>query len=249
VEKLRGVAARLTTSMFPIRDDAPRISTPYVTYFLLALNVAIFLFEILLPSDARTGMIYQFGMVPAYITGVVSGAYDGSLQGAFLPLLTSMFLHGSWLHLIANMWALYIFGDNIEDHIGHFGYLGFYLVTGVAASLLHFLFNPTSTVPSVGASGAIAGVMGAYFLLFPAARVLTIVPFFFFFFTWLPAWLVLGWWFVVQFLSGAATSIAPATEPGQGGVAFWAHVGGFVAGAALIKLFPARPPRYRYDRW
>ena len=121
-----------------------------------------------------------------------------------------MFLHGSWLHLIFNMWALWIFGDNVEDYLGHSLYLVLYFASGVAAALLHTLFNIGSTVPSVGASGAIAGVMGAYFLLYPRARVLTLVPFFFVFFMWLPAWIVLGYWFVAQFLSGAATSIRRA---------------------------------------
>lgn len=140
------------------------------------------------------------------------------------------------------MWVLWIFGDNIEDYLGHFGYIVFYLVSGLAASLLHIFLNADSTVPSVGASGAIAGVMGAYFLLFPSARVLTLVPLIIFFtFVWLPAWIVLGYWFVLQFLSGAATAIAYSSSTrGGGGIAFWAHVGGFVAGVVMIKLLPKR---------
>ncbi len=159
-----------------------------------------------------------------------------------------MFLHASWLHLIGNMWVLWIFGDNIEDYLGHFSYLIFYLVSGLAASLAHIALNPNSTIPSVGASGAIAGVMGAYFLLYPSARVLTLVPLIIFFtFIWLPAWIVLGYWFVLQFLSGAATSIAYANRTGGGGIAFWAHVGGFVAGIVMIKLMPQRVrPRSRF---
>jgi hypothetical protein len=156
-----------------------------------------------------------------------------------------MFLHGSWLHLIFNMWALWIFGDNVEDYLGHMRYLVLYLASGIAASLLHTLFNLGSTVPSVGASGAIAGVMGAYFVLYPRARVLTLVPFFFVFFMWLPAWIVLGYLFVAQFLSGAASSIA-SHGSNASGIAFWAHVGGFVAGVVLVKLFPARARRYHY---
>jgi membrane associated rhomboid family serine protease len=231
--------------MFPIRDDAPRVGTPVVTYFLLALNTLVFLFEVVLAPGTRNAFIYQFGLVPANITAVVHGEPVLAPTAAFLPVLTSMFLHGSWLHLIFNMWGLYIFGDNVEDHLGHFRYLAFYLVTGIAASGLHWAFNPASAVPSVGASGAIAGVMGGYFILFPSARVLTLLPLFFYFsFLWLPAWLVLGYWFVVQFLSGAATSIT--SQQTGGGVAFWAHVGGFVAGVALIKLFPSKPKRYQY---
>ncbi len=166
-------------------------------------------------------------------------------MAAFLPIFTSMFLHGSWLHLIFNMWALWIFGDNVEDRLGHGWYLVFYLICGLAAALFHTLLNASSTIPTVGASGAIAGVMGAYFLLYPRARVLTLVPLFFVFFLWLPAWVVLGYWFVAQFLSGAATSIATHSS-NSGGIAFWAHVGGFLAGMLLIKLFPTRARRYHY---
>jgi len=169
-----------------------------------------------------------------------------SLAGLFLPILTSMFLHPSWLHIIGDMWVLWIFGDNIEDYLGHFPYLLFYLVSGFAAALAHILLNAGSNVPSVGASGAIAGVMGAYFVLYPRARVLIWFPPIFFFH--LPAWLVLGYWFFVQFLSGAATSIAETSQT-SGGIAFWAHVGGFVAGIVLIKVLPERPGRYRYAAW
>jgi membrane associated rhomboid family serine protease len=157
-----------------------------------------------------------------------------------------MFLHASWLHIIGNMWVLWIFGDNIEDYLGHFTYLLFYLVSGFAAAVAHILLNAGSNVPSVGASGAIAGVMGAYFVLYPRARVLIWFPPIFFFH--LPAWLVLGYWFFVQFLSGAATSIVETSRT-SGGIAFWAHVGGFVAGIVLIKVLPERPQRYRYAAW
>ena len=230
--------------MIPLRDDTPRFTTPFVTYFLLALNIAVFFFELVLDEPSRSAFINQFGIVPAHVTGALTA---GALGPAFLPLLTSMFLHGGWLHLIANMWVLWIFGDNIEDYFGHFRYLLFYLFSGLMAALVHILFNYGSTVPTVGASGAIAGIMGAYFLLYPNARVLTLVPFFFVFFTWLPAWLILGYWFIVQFLSGTAGSLA-TTNRASGGVAFWAHVGGFAAGAALVKLFPAQRPRFRYGR-
>ena len=233
--------------MIPIRDDTPRYSTPFVNYFLIGLNVLVFFYEVfVLNARARDAFFYEFGVVPGWITGAVP--YYLHPQGfSFLPIVTSMFLHASWLHLIVNMWVLWIFGDNIEDHLGHFLYLVFYLLSGVAASLLHIFFNAGSTVPSVGASGAIAGVMGAYFMLFPSARVLTLVPIIFFFsFIWLPAWIVLGYWFVVQFLSGAATSIAYSHQTG-GGIAFWAHVGGFVAGIVMIKILPQRIRRARYQ--
>lgn len=234
--------------MFPIRDDAPKSVTPWITYFLILLNVAVFFFEITLGRLDQRAFVFQFGLVPAQVTNALAGAGAAPLESALLPFLTSMFLHGGWLHLIANMWALFIFGDNIEDHVGHFPYLLLYLVSGVAASALHVAFNQDSNIPSVGASGAIGGVMGAYFLLFPSARVLTVVPIIFYLsFVWLPAWLVLGFWFVAQFLSGAATSLATQTAQGGGGIAFWAHVGGFLAGVALIKLFPSRPRPYKYD--
>ena len=163
----------------------------------------------------------------------------------FAAIVYFAFLHGSWLHLIFNMWALWIFGDNVEDYLGHMLYLVFYLASGVAAAVLHTLFNIGSTVPSVGASGAIAGVMGAYFVLYPRARVLTLVPFFFVFFMWLPAWIVLGYWFALQFLNGTATLLSFQSQ-NMGGVAFWAHVGGFVSGVLLVGLFGERRMRYPY---
>lgn len=226
--------------MFPLYDDAPRYTTPYINYFLLASNILIFLFVWL---SGGQQIVDIFGLKPIYVTGFLHGVSKISFVAAFLPFLTSMFLHAGWAHLIFNMWALYIFGDNIEDYLGHFRYLMFYLTVGIAGSLLHVFMNPNAIIPSVGASGAIAGVMGAYFVLYPTARVLTWV--FFIFFVWLPAWLVLGLWFVGEFLSGAATSITMSTA-NKGGIAFWAHVGGFVSGIALIKLFPTRPRRYRY---
>jgi membrane associated rhomboid family serine protease len=232
--------------MLPIRDDVPSTSTPWVNYFLITLNVLVFLVEVSTPSYAQQRMVFQFGMVPARVTEWLAGGHAVPAEAALIPILTSMFLHGGWLHLLGNMWFLWIFGDNIEDHLGHTLYLLFYLVSGIAAALLHTLLNPASAVPSVGASGAIAGVMGAYFVLFPSARVLTLVPFFFIYFVWLPAWVMLGYWFVVQFLSGAASSMVPA-QRNVGGVAFWAHVGGFVAGVLMIKILPSRPRRYRYN--
>jgi membrane associated rhomboid family serine protease len=233
--------------MLPLRDDAPHATTPFVTYLLVGLNVVVFLFEVLLDTGARQSFIYQFGFLPVNFGHFLAGSGRVDASAALLPVFTSMFLHASWLHLIANMWALSIFGDNVEDHMGHFKFLVLYLAAGVAASLLHAAFNLDSRIPSVGASGAIAGVMGAYFLLFPSARVLTLLPWFFL--VWLPAWIVLGYWFIVQFLSGAATEIATTEQTSGGGVAFWAHVGGFIAGLALIKLLPSRTRRYRFTEY
>ena len=233
--------------MIPLRDDTPRFSTPFVTYFLIALNTVVFFYEALLQAQSHRALqllIYEFGVVPKADVAVFTGATELSPLAGLLPLFTSMFLHGSLGHVAGNMLFLWIFGDNIEDYLGHFKYLLFYLVAGVSAGLLHILFNMNSTVPSVGASGAIAGVMGAYLVLYPHGRVLVWFPLVFLFY--LPAWLMLGYWFLVQFLSGTATAIA-TTSPTSGGIAFWAHVGGFAAGILLIKLMPPRPHRYSYS--
>ncbi|HWX53713.1 MAG TPA: rhomboid family intramembrane serine protease [Verrucomicrobiae bacterium] len=225
--------------MIPIRDDAPRSTTPFVNYFLIALNVLVFLFQLSLTGRALASFDVTFGLVPARVDAWLSGA---PAAPALVPFFSSMFLHADVWHLIFNMWWLAIFGDNVEDHLGHFRYLLFYLATGLVANLTHFIFNLHSPVPAVGASGAIAGVAGAYFLLFPSARVLTWFVFFVF---WLPAWLVLGYWFVLQFLSGAAGLLSAV--PQSGGIAVWAHVGGFICGLALIKLLPARRQYYSYE--
>jgi membrane associated rhomboid family serine protease len=227
--------------MFPLYDDAPRYSTPYINYFLLALNTLVFLFETTLSPRGLDQFAAVFGTVPSHVTALLHGSRDPI--SALVPLFTSMFIHANWEHLIFNMWFLYLFGDNVEDYLGHFRYLIFYLIAGIAGSLLHIALNPFQNVPDIGASGAIAGVLGGYFILFPSARVLTWL--FFIVFVWLPAWVFLIVWFVGQFLSGAASSIVSKGQ-NTGGIAFWAHVGGFVAGLALIKLFPTRPRRYRY---
>jgi hypothetical protein len=232
--------------MIPIRDDTPRFSTPFVTYFIIALNTLAFLFELSVGDRALNSLMFQFGVRPILFERALTTGSTTSLAGLSLTILTSMFLHASWLHIIGNMWVLWIFGDNIEDYLGHFPYLLFYLVSGFAAAVAHILLNAGSRVPSVGASGAIAGVMGAYFVLYPRARVLIWFPPIFFFH--LPAWLVLGYWFFMQFLSGAATSITETSQT-SGGIAFWAHVGGFVTGVVLIKVLPERPQRYRYAAW
>src|SRR5436305_5530511 len=227
--------------MLPIKDDAPRSTTPYVNYFLIGLNVFVFLFEYALSSRELRALVGHFGFLPIQVTRWLQGEVPADV--AIVPVFTSMFLHGGWLHVIFNMWALAIFGDNLEDRLGHFRYLLFYFASGIGADLVHYVFNSTSAVPSVGASGAIAGVMGAYFVLFPSARVLTRV---FVTVIQLPAWLVLGYWFLAQLLSGAATAVSYSNETG-GGVAVWAHVGGFITGVILIKLFPLRPTYYSYE--
>lgn len=226
--------------MLPIRDDAPRSTTPYVTYFLIALNVAIFLFEWTLAPRALASFENSFALVPIRVSAWFAGA--APVNHVFFPFFSSMFLHGGWLHVAFNMWFLAIFGDNVEDRLGHFPYLLFYVACGLVGNLAHFAFNLNSRIPAVGASGAIAGVMGAYFLLYPRARVLTWWGFFVF---WIPAWLVLGYWFLGQFLSGVASTL-PSSD-GAGGIAFWAHVGGFVCGLLLIKILPTRKNVYAFE--
>src|SRR6476659_826959 len=231
--------------MLPIRDDAPRSTKPYVNYFLIVLNLGIFFFQWSLQDTggARTqnDFLTQFALVPQRFAAWKNGYVPAA--AAFVPFLSSMFLHASWLHVLLNMWGLAIFGDNVEDRLGHFGYLVFYLLCGLAAAVTHLVFNFSSTVPTVGASGAIAGVMGAYLVLYPRARVLTWWGFFVF---WLPAWLVLGYWLIVNLLSGAASVLTVSNGP-VGGVAFWAHVGGFVTGAVLIRILPTRKNIYAFE--
>ena len=239
--------------MIPLKDDTPRYSTPLINFFLIAANVVVFLFEISLSPRQQVAFVQTFGLVPARLALALNvalpqvhvHAHAVSPALAFVPILTSMFLHGGWWHIIMNMWFLWIFGRNVEDAMGHFPYLVFYLTCGVAAALVQTFSDLSSTIPTVGASGAIAGIMGGYFILYPRAKVLMLVPFLFIFFLWLPAWVVLGYWFVLQILSGVGTALVTA-ERGSGGVAFWAHVGGFVAGVFLVRLFPSRTRRYRY---
>ena len=206
--------------MFPIRDHNPSGRTPYVVYALIAINVAVFLLQLPYSGNDRAlaGFWGNFALYPAAVTR------DGDYTG----ILTSMFLHAGWMHIGGNMLFLWIFGDNLEDQMGHVGFLIFYLACGILAALAHIYSAPGSTVPTVGASGAIAGVMGGYLLLFPRARVdvVVIIVIFFRVFT-LPAWVMLGIWFALQVFGGFST-------PAQGGgVAFWAHAGGFIAGIVL----------------
>ena len=229
--------------MLPIKDDQPRYSTPYVNGFLIALNILIFFYQWTLGPRAGEAFIRIYGEVPSHLLAFLSGTGRYSLADVLIPFFTSMFLHGGWMHVLGNMWWLFIFGDNVEDYLGHFKYLLFYILAGLMAMVTQVAIYPQSNIPTVGASGAIAGVLGAYFILYPRGRVLT---WFFVFVLYLPAWVVLGEWFVMNFFSGAATlSMAQAGRDG-GGVAFWAHVGGFVAGMVMIKLFPERRQRSPY---
>jgi membrane associated rhomboid family serine protease len=219
--------------MIPLRDVIPSRTTPFVTVGIIAVNVLAFWFELSLSPGARQVFIREYGVVPA--------------EFAWPGLLSSMFLHGGWLHIVGNMWYLWIFGDNVEDRMGHGRYLVFYLLCGALAGLAHAFVNPDSYIPTIGASGAVAGVMGAYFVLYPRSRVLTLIPLFVFIeIIEIPALYFLGFWFLLQLFSGAG-SIAH-TSGTQAGIAFWAHVAGFIAGLGGVFIF-RRPERQKVEWW
>ena len=217
--------------MFPIKDYIPRKFPPHAARFLIILNSLFFIYEMGLSRQELMQIAHVLGVVPAkYFTA--SMAFP---EPSLLPFLTHMFLHSGFFHFIINMWILWVFGDNVEDVMGPGRFLLFYLLCGLFAVGGHMLFNPFSTMPVIGASGAIAGVMGAYLILYPGARVLTLIPVFIFpFFIDLPAIIFLGLWFFMQFLSGVFSSLG---GPGAGGVAWWAHAFGFIAGLFLVGVF------------
>ena len=214
--------------MIPIRDVIPSRTTPFMTVSLIVVNGLVFLYEFSLGEQVEQFVVY-FGLVPAAFS--------------FVTVFTSMFLHGGFLHFAGNMLYLWIFGDNVEDRMGHGRFLVFYLLCGMAAALAQTIANPDSIVPMVGASGAIAGVMGAYFVLYPHSRVLTLIPWIFLQVVELPAIVLLGFWFLMQLFSAGAIAVTASTH--GGGVAFAAHVAGFVMG--MIGVFVFRKPEY--DRW
>ncbi|MCC6391794.1 MAG: rhomboid family intramembrane serine protease [Bryobacterales bacterium] len=219
--------------MIPLRDTQPSYTTPIVTIGIIVVNFVVFFFELSLDPFSRNELISVFGIVPRHFQ--------------YVDLLTSMFLHGGWMHVIGNMWFLWIYGDNVEDVLGHGKYLLFYLICGVAAGVVHVIFNAGSRVPTIGASGAIAGVMGAYLAKFPRSRILMLVPLIIFFTTFeIPAVFVLIYWFLLQIFSGVG-EVGYSTAS-QGGVAWFAHVGGFLTGYLLIHAFKTRDRfRRRYD--
>jgi len=220
--------------MIPLRDVIPSRTTPIVTISIIIVNVLAFWLELALPGARRQAFIREWGIVPA--------------DFAVTTLVSSMFLHGGWLHFLGNMWYLWIFGDNVEDRMGHGRYLVFYLLSGSLAGLAQMAVTPDSYVPMIGASGAIAGVMGAYFVLFPRSRVLTLVPIFIFIqIVEIPALWFLGLWFFFQVFSGVG-SIATTAGSQGGGIAFWAHAAGFAAGFVLVFAF-RRPERQRVEWW
>ena len=220
--------------MIPIRDINRSEHFPVVNVGIIGLNVLAFIWQLSQGPQIQQAL-YLYGIVPIRYSDPTISVDFTTLQ-QFLPFVTSMFLHGGFLHIIGNMWFLYIFGDNIEDQLGSFRYLTFYLLCGVVAGLIHLFTNWDSKIPTIGASGAIAGVMGGYLLLYPRAKILTLIPIFIFFqFVEIPAYIFLGIWFIIQLFSAGATSSE------VGGVAFWAHVGGFACGLALVKLFARIP--------
>ncbi len=219
--------------MIPLRDVIPSRTTPFVTVTIVVLNALAFLYELSLPGPELQAAVQVYGLVP--------------VSFGWTAVVTSMFLHGGWLHFLGNMLYLWIFGDNVEDRMGHGRFAVFYLLCGAGAALAQVAMNPAGTLPMVGASGAIAGVMGAYFVLYPHSRILTLFPILFF---WeiieIPAIFFLGFWFLMQFLSGVG-SVAADTQ-GAAGVAFWAHIAGFVVGVLAVFGF-RRPERQRVEWW
>ena len=228
--------------MLPLRDDVPSRTFPFVTVGLIVVNVVVFIGELVRAGGLQQAA-YDYGFIPGYLTAFASG--DGVPAGqAFFPLFSSMFLHGGWLHLTGNMWYLWIFGDNIEDRLGHVRFLLFYVLCGLIGNFAHYAFNTGSALPAIGASGAVSGVLGAYLISYPRARILVLLPLFV---IWqliqLPALVVLGFWLVLQFLNGAASLANSA----GGGVAWWAHVGGFLGGMLVLLIFRPKP-RVAYIR-
>jgi membrane associated rhomboid family serine protease len=227
--------------MIPLRDDNPTTVTPVVTVGIIAACTLAFLWQVTLSPQAQAEITYALGVIPVVLLGGERLPSEIELVPPWFTIVTSMFLHGGWLHLIGNMLYMWIFADNIENALGHVLFVVFYVVCGAAAALTQSALDVNSAVPMIGASGAIAGVLGAYLVLFPRAHVLVLLPLGFFTqLIRLPALLVLGFWFVLQFLQG---NLAGPTD--GGGVAYWAHIGGFVAGVVLIFLVPRRPP----DGW
>ena len=228
--------------MIPLKNLNPRTTVPVITFVLIGANILVFLYQLSLSPHAAERFIMTYGVVPRNLQ-LAFGTGNISLSDALLPFFTSMFLHGGWLHIIGNMWFLWIFGPDVEEQLGHVWYLGFYLLCGIGSGIAQAAFSWGTPIPAIGASGAISGVLGAFILFYPASRILTLVPLFIIWFTTrLPAWLFIALWFVVQFFSGVSSLGSSAAA--NGGVAWWAHIGGFLLGIALA--FPKRPRRPNY---
>jgi len=231
--------------MIPLKDNIPAKRFPTVNLWLIIINVFCFLYELKQGPNLQY-FIESYAFVPAHF--MEQQARNWLDLSRFVPIFFSMFLHGNWLHLISNMWFLWIFGDNVEDAMGRGRYPLFYLLCGVVSVFAQTMASPHSSVPMIGASGAISGVLGAYVLLYPRAKILTFVPIFFFFYMLdVPAYVFIGIWFLMQFLEGTMQAVAVGKAAG-GGIAWWAHVGGFGAGVAMIHLFRQKP-RVESRRW
>jgi len=229
--------------MIPLKDMTPRRSTPVVTLLLIAVNSAVFFYELSLSQPAYTTLLRTYGLVPARIQYALAGTHAMTYAQAFAPLFTCMFLHEGWLHIIGNMWFLWIFGANVEDRFGPLVYLLVYMVCGIGSGISQVIFSWGSPIPSIGASGAISGILGAYLLFFPGSRILTLIPLFIIWFTArIPAFVFILLWFAVQFLSGLGSLGAT----GGGGIAWWAHVGGFVLGVLIALETKATGRALRY---
>jgi membrane associated rhomboid family serine protease len=230
--------------MIPLMDDVPSRRPPVATVGLILANALVFALELSLPRDSLEGFLELFGIVPARFTHPAWAEAVGFPIDSYWPFLSSMFLHGGWLHIVGNMWSLWLFGDNVEDRMGHGRFLVFYLLCGIVSGIAHTFANPTSTAPALGASGAIAGVFGAYFLLFPHARLVMMFPVIFYpVFFEVPAFFYLGFWFLTQLFSSVASLSVRQAGTEAGGIAWWAHVGGFGAGIVLFGLFLDRRRR------
>jgi membrane associated rhomboid family serine protease len=220
--------------MIPLKDTIPHTGVPLITWILILLNGIIFIYEISIPKDILEEIFYLFGLVPARYSSPQWALIHGLSPKDYFPFLTNMFLHAGWLHIIGNMWFLHLFGSSVEDRMGHIRFLIFYIFTGLAANIIFYIIDSHSMIPEFGASGAIAGVMGAYIVMFPRAQILTLIPIFLFpLFVNLSAFFYLGFWFFIQLFSGTLSF----TSHGTGGVAWWAHVGGFITGIVLLPLF------------
>lgn len=217
--------------MIPLRDSIRSGTFPYVTLAIIIANFLAFFLELSLEQYQLNQFLYVFGVVPAEILNTI---FTGApMETALLSFFTAMFLHGSWVHILGNMWYLWVFGDNIEDRLGHFRYLLFYLGMGIVAGVVHIMANPASNVPVVGASGAVAGILGGYFILFPRSRILSLIPIFVFLTVLeVPALIFIGIWFLIQLFNTIGSLGGTANT-----VAWWAHVGGFIAGAVMVKMF------------
>ncbi|HOJ31975.1 MAG TPA: rhomboid family intramembrane serine protease [Candidatus Hydrogenedentes bacterium] len=229
--------------MLPIRDNVPSRTPPLAMWSIMGLTIVVFVLQLRLSDQQLARVVYLLGVVPRRYTQPGWAAHVGFPGIGLASFLTMTFLHGGWLHIISNLWTLWIFGDNVEDRMGPARFLLFYLTCGVIAGIAHVVTNPGSTVPAIGASGAIAGVLGAYFFLYPRARIICLIPIFFLpFFIEIPAFFFLLLWFFSQFFSG---TLCLLTAQECGGIAWWAHVGGFLAGVFLHRLFLIRQPARR----